>query len=346
MQRYARVRVRVLLAVVLSLLALLPAAAQAPRQRTIPLRMYSSLFFWTPTAGWVADINDLILTRDGGQTWTILLSVYGGPPRLEKVGRIEARDAALWWFEDDEAVWLTSTGGQNWTTWPKLLLHPDGTPEASVGQVVPVSPTEAWGIETSTREALRHTVDGGRTWARVLLPTSGLTRVNLQRLAFPSAQVGWVVLTSGHTFHTLDGGATWERRGQTPRPLLQFRPLDAQVAWAIDLRGVQVFRTTDGGATWQTSLPPLPQGDVLAGIFALDATMAWAVGLHGVLVATTDGGQIWQPQASGTPYTLEAVHFTDPQHGWAVGEANTILRTTDGGQTWSKVADDMKNWQP
>jgi photosystem II stability/assembly factor-like uncharacterized protein len=346
MRTYVRSLTLVMLVVVIGLAELPASTAQAPPQRITPLRIYSSLFFWSPTTGWIVSIYDLVLTRDGGQSWTVLLSRYGRDPRLKTIGHVYTRDAGLWWFEDDNLAWVTSNGGQNWTTWPLLLRRPDGTPEATVGQVVLVSPTEAWGIETSSGEALCHTFDSGRTWTRVQLPTSGLTRVNLQRLVFPSTSVGWVALTSGYIFRTTDGGTTWERRGQTPRPLLQLKPLNAQVAWALDLRGVQVYRTTDGGATWQISLPSLPEGAVLAGLFALDSNTAWAVGIDGVIVATTDGGQTWRLQESGTPQTLLAIHFTDPQHGWAVGEVNTILKTTDGGQTWIKVDDDLKNWHP
>lgn len=49
---------------------------------------------------------------------------------------------------------------------------------------------------------------------------------------------------------------------------------------------------------------------------------------------TTDGGQNWVPQQSGTTMDLWGVSFSDADNGFAVGNWGTILRTTDGGQNW------------
>ena len=55
------------------------------------------------------------------------------------------------------------------------------------------------------------------------------------------------------------------------------------------------------------------------------------MGLYGVIVRTTDGGETWTAQSSGTPASLYGVHFTDADTGTAVGDNGTILRTTAGG---------------
>jgi photosystem II stability/assembly factor-like uncharacterized protein len=62
------------------------------------------------------------------------------------------------------------------------------------------------------------------------------------------------------------------------------------------------------------------------------------VGSGGVILATTDGGGHWTPQASGSTADLQAVAFADATHGWAVGNdgvGGVILATTDGGATWT-----------
>src|SRR6266480_2200529 len=60
---------------------------------------------------------------------------------------------------------------------------------------------------------------------------------------------------------------------------------------------------------------------------------------------TTNGGNIWISQTSGTTNTLLGVSFTDANNGTAVGEFGTILRTTDGGNNWvsqiSGTVDDL-----
>ncbi len=73
----------------------------------------------------------------------------------------------------------------------------------------------------------------------------------------------------------------------------------------------------------------------LNGITCVGDLTCWAVGESGTILATTDGGQTWAPQASGAEAGLTSVTFISGSQGWAVGESGTILATTDGGQTWA-----------
>ena len=66
---------------------------------------------------------------------------------------------------------------------------------------------------------------------------------------------------------------------------------------------------------WQN---PLPQGNNLRGASFVDASTGTVVGEYGTIVRTTDGGNSWTIQASGTTQTLWAVSFTDANNGTAV----------------------------
>src|SRR4030095_16128196 len=77
---------------------------------------------------------------------------------------------------------------------------------------------------------------------------------------------------------------------------------------------------------WQN---PLPQGDNLRGASFVDANTGTVVGENGTIVRTTDGGNSWTVQASGTTQTLWAVSFADINNGTAVGEGGVIVGTTD-----------------
>ena len=59
------------------------------------------------------------------------------------------------------------------------------------------------------------------------------------------------------------------------------------------------------------------------------------VGEQGTILRTTDGGQNWISQSSGTYTYLYGVAFTDINNGTVVGLNGTILNTTDGGQNWT-----------
>ena len=80
-------------------------------------------------------------------------------------------------------------------------------------------------------------------------------------------------------------------------------------------------------------IPFLPKSS-LAAIYFVGKTRGWAVGDAGTIIATTDGGETWQPQESGTPYGLLSVHFANEKEGWVVGENGLILKTADGGANW------------
>jgi len=58
------------------------------------------------------------------------------------------------------------------------------------------------------------------------------------------------------------------------------------------------------------------------------------VGSGGSILKTSDGGNTWVKQISGTNVTLESVHFLNNQVGVVVGLNGTILKTKDGGTNW------------
>jgi hypothetical protein len=58
------------------------------------------------------------------------------------------------------------------------------------------------------------------------------------------------------------------------------------------------------------------------------------VGAGGTILKTSNGGNSWLIQSSGTINSLNSVHFTNAQNGWAVGNSGTLLKTSDGGSSW------------
>jgi photosystem II stability/assembly factor-like uncharacterized protein len=73
----------------------------------------------------------------------------------------------------------------------------------------------------------------------------------------------------------------------------------------------------------------------LLSVATADSGHAWAVGPGPTIVATTDGGATWAPEAPATTNDLYGVTFADSADGWAVGPAGTVVATTDGGTTWA-----------
>ena len=79
---------------------------------------------------------------------------------------------------------------------------------------------------------------------------------------------------------------------------------------------------------------PLPQGNRWIKLILLFQQPAgpWEIAVQ--IIKTTNGGESWVSQLSGTTNNLFEVSFTDADIGTAVGYEGTILRTTDGGENW------------
>jgi len=93
-----------------------------------------------------------------------------------------------------------------------------------------------------------------------------------------------------------------------------------------------------GAGPWQWVHPDV-QGTTINDLSFIDDNNGWAVGQGGVIMKTTDGGNTWAAQNSGTTYNILGVDFVSSSTGWAVGNlgdyTSFVIKTTDGGTTWT-----------
>lgn len=129
---------------------------------------------------------------------------------------------------------------------------------------------------------------------------------------------------------------------------LTFLP-DGDHGWAVghNAYGGQILssilRTTNGGTEWERLAFAYESTAALNGVAFVSATRGWVVGEQGRIYATTDGGENWSQQASGTNRKLAAVFFLDEQTGWITGgwgdgSSYLVLKTTNGGTTWQNLS--------
>jgi photosystem II stability/assembly factor-like uncharacterized protein len=72
------------------------------------------------------------------------------------------------------------------------------------------------------------------------------------------------------------------------------------------------------------------------GIYFTNRLNGWVVGDSGWVLHTSNAGDSWETQSTGTTVSLQSVQFIGEQTGWVVG-SNVIGMTKDGGRSW--------NWQ-
>ncbi len=87
-------------------------------------------------------------------------------------------------------------------------------------------------------------------------------------------------------------------------------------------------------AQW-VSQNPFPEGNYLRSVYFTDDNTGWIAGSDGLISKTTDSGETWNEQGSGTPNTLKSIYFINSSTGWIAGESGKVLFTSDGGTTWS-----------
>src|SRR5262249_4688312 len=63
-----------------------------------------------------------------------------------------------------------------------------------------------------------------------------------------------------------------------------------------------------------------------------DAATGTVVGQLGTILRTTDGGETWVPQNTGSIQNVTALSFIDADRGWVTD--GRLLHTLDGGATW------------
>jgi photosystem II stability/assembly factor-like uncharacterized protein len=85
---------------------------------------------------------------------------------------------------------------------------------------------------------------------------------------------------------------------------------------------------------WMT---PKPQGNDLYSIIFTNGTTGYAVGKNGTIIKTTNNGDSWFWQTSGTKQSLKNVCFLDENIGFTVGWGGTILKTSNAGATWESI---------
>ena len=73
---------------------------------------------------------------------------------------------------------------------------------------------------------------------------------------------------------------------------------------------------------WQN---PLPQGNDLNEVSFIDTCTGWFVGRYGTILKTTDKGNSWTFQSSGTKNDLQSVFFIDSNNGIAVGNNGRVM---------------------
>jgi photosystem II stability/assembly factor-like uncharacterized protein len=185
--------------------------------------------------------------------------------------------------------------------------------------------------------AVRRSDDGGESFSRLpFTPSDRSCPAGVAALAFPSASVGYLVLSNASVLSTADGGRTFSRKTAVPGgPVTDILCTSDTSCFAT--AGGSIQRSTDSAGSWtqvSSGSPPLN------GLELADPTTLYAVGNALTVLKSTDGGAMWtKKNVAGAPAgDLVSIRCAGAAACLiATRRGNQILRTTDGGATFSSV---------
>ena len=321
------------------------------------------VYFPNETEGWIAAVNSILHTQDGGFTWTVAYTTSSSVLSIffldQFYGWAGGSYGEIWKTTNGGITWI-STGSQTKYSWIFDIQFVDHSNGYAVG----------------SNFGFFKTTDGGTTW-NVSEGNDGFSTL-LKALYFTDAKTGWVAGKDGYVNFTSDGGVTWTGMGNLTPEALNYQVMhsiaytgarivvvgnqgyyaysdNGGTSWAIQQIqdsqniysvsfadgphgiavgfGGQIVASDDYGTTW-AKRTTTAMSENLYSVFFSDTLHGWVVGDHGLYSETTDGGFSWQNYQAPTPYMMGDVFFLG-NNGWICGDGGLVLRTTDNGKSWA-----------
>jgi photosystem II stability/assembly factor-like uncharacterized protein len=263
---------------------------------------------------------DLIVSRDGGQTWS---RAYNG--QLGVIYKIQALPNGALVVHNSDFGLLSYDNGESWEQ-----FNMPGT-NITAGHFT--SEQNGWiqdgGFDNNQ---VWVTTDGGDSW-NLRDPRKHPIISSIEMI---DDQVGF--LASGDfVFKTTDGGFVWTPLHTNPaHSILDLYVVNENELWACQNNGF-IFYTLDGGNLWQEINPNIINSNKTTSIFANDDGQVWVAGKYTSIMYSANFANNWTDQIPNSKATMLKPSFFNEDVGIVGGSEGTILRTTNGGASWESL---------
>lgn len=242
-----------------------------------------------PRVFYVATINGVLFTRDGGQTWRIGTSWDMTEPKTVMVDP-NAPDTVYAALPDGLGV--STDRGMTWTR------RENGLPaRGKYTQAIKVDRTQAGRVLAACEIGIYLTEDGANNWRQVLATKETVTDIQQS----PHDPAVWLAATqSAGAFISRDRGVTWQNLPGVPsdRALynITFDVTNPQ-RFAIGSWAHGVLTSEDGGATWTARNAGLPEGHCVWRVGVDPEGRLYASVVKETLYVSDDFGRTWRRDA-------------------------------------------------
>ncbi len=276
------------------------------------LSLYST-FFIDSMRGYVSGVSVFLKTTNAGNLWT---PCYVPHQRIFESLYFINLDTGFSVVSTE--IWKTTDGGNNW----------------GINQILGNTLYSIYFINSTTGfisagNIIYKTTDAGMSWFEANHLSNGIRGYEFE---FTNENTGYLCgynVNTGLIYKTTNSGNNWDIIFESSNNY-EIRSLSFPTnlfGYATGVNGV--LKTTNAGLNWS---PVLSTGTYNS-IHFVNNNTGYLSGYNGLLLKTTNGGQNWLLQNSGTNETLYDIIFLNENTGFTLGFGGKIIKTTNGGTT-------------
>ncbi|NLO20042.1 MAG: T9SS type A sorting domain-containing protein, partial [Ignavibacteria bacterium] len=227
----------------------------------------------------------------------------------------------------------TSDGGNSWLDY---TINIDNVEPQKKGYFIFFSLND---IVYYSNSFVKKTSDGGNTWESVPFPETA----DAIKIVQPFDLNTFSIFDSKQVFKTTDSGINWIANdfldtilSYSSYPSSHIHFINQNTGFLYHYQN-GFYKTNDAGASWKKININLLTPFVYS-IKFIDEDIGYIFGI-GVLYKTTDGGDSWEKQYSGSSFDAELQSIDIFEDGFliGVGKNGHIKRTSDHGYTWQNA---------